>query len=62
MKDTKKAGTKFDEGKLRMDLITPEMMVALATVLGHGAEKYGERNFENGLKFSRLFTATLRHL
>lgn len=33
-------GSKFDNGKLRYDLIPPGALVSLAAVLGYGAEKY----------------------
>lgn len=55
-------GVKHDAGKLRIDLITPEMINSLAKVLGYGAHKYGERNFELGLEFNRLWGAAQRHL
>jgi hypothetical protein len=55
-------GNKFDDGKLRMDLIPSEALFALAEILGYGAEKYGDRNWEKGLSASRLYAATQRHL
>lgn len=54
--------TKHDGDKLRMDLIPPEAIESLAKVLTFGAKKYEDRNWEKGLKFSRLFGATMRHL
>ncbi len=56
------SGKKFDEGKLRFDLIPPEAEEALARVLTMGAAKYGDRNWEEGIKFSRLYAAMRRHL
>lgn len=53
---------KFDSEKLRMDLIPVEALNALARVLGFGAEKYEDRNYEKGLKWSRLYGATMRHI
>src|SRR5690606_95094 len=38
-------GRKDDSDKLRMDLIPPEAMEALAVILGFGARKYAERNW-----------------
>jgi len=55
-------GKKFDKGKMRTDLIPPEALRHLAQVLDYGAEKYGDRNWENGINYSRLYGATLRHL
>jgi len=56
-----KEGMKFDGGKLRYDLVPPEalkMMVAIYTV---GAIKYEDRNWEKGMKWSRPFSALMRH-
>ena len=53
---------KDDGGKPRMDLIPPEAMVALGLVLGGGADKYGERNWEQGMAWGRVTGALLRHL
>jgi hypothetical protein len=55
-------GTKDDSGKLRMDLITPEMEEALASILTYGASKYEDRNWEQGIKYSRIYAAMRRHL
>lgn len=55
-------GKKFDGGKLRMDLIPIESIEATARVLTMGAEKYGDRNWENGLLYSRVYAALLRHV
>lgn len=53
---------KNDSGKLRMDLIAPEMLTSIAEVLTMGAEKYGDRNWELGLDADRLYAACMRHL
>jgi hypothetical protein len=55
-------GQHFDKGKLRMDLIPPEAEEALAAVLTYGCNKYAERNWEGGIKFSRLYGSVRRHL
>jgi len=57
-------GKKFDKGKPRMDLIPPEAVFAIAETLRYGAEEkdYGERNWEKGIKATRLFAAAQRHL
>lgn len=42
--------------------IPRNQLVGIATVLGFGAAKYGERNWETpGLVYSRLFAAAARH-
>jgi len=54
---------KFDGGKARMDLVPPEAMEALAAILGPGAAKYGDRNWEQGgLTWDRLYAAMQRHM
>ena len=55
------AGRKNDTGKPRMDLIPPEVPFALATVLGFGAAKYDDRNWEKGMDWGRVFAAMMRH-
>lgn len=57
-----KEGVKFDQGKLRMDLLPPDALEALARILTDGAEKYGEYNWSKGMKWSRPYAALLRHL
>ena len=56
------AATKHDTGKPRLDLIPPEAIDALGAVLTMGAAKYGDRNWEQGLTYSRVFAAAQRHL
>ena len=53
---------KHDTGKLRLDLVTPEMHRALGEVLTFGAGKYGDRNWELGFEPGRLYAAAQRHL
>lgn len=53
---------KRDSGKLRMDLIPVKPLRGVAGVLTAGAAKYGDRNWENGLAYSRIYAAALRHL
>lgn len=60
--DMEKGGVKFDDGKVRDDLIPPEVEEAIATVLAFGARKYAERNWEKGMLWSRPYAATRRHL
>ena len=57
------SGTKYDENKLRFDLIIPEFEEAMAKVLTHGAQKYGENNWQKveGAK-ARYIAALQRHL
>lgn len=55
-------GLRFDEGKLRVDLIPPEAMEAMAEILTIGARKYAERNWEKGMKWSKVVGPLMRHL
>lgn len=57
-----KEGTKHDGEKPRFDLIPTEAEEALAAVLTFGAQKYEDRNWEKGLKWSRVYGAARRHL
>jgi hypothetical protein len=54
-------GTKHDTNKARYDLIPPEALDGLARLYALGAVKYGDRNWEKGFKWSRLFAALQRH-
>lgn len=55
-------GRKDDADKPRLELMPPEAMVALGDILTFGAKKYGDRNWERGMGWGRLFGAALRHL
>ena len=55
-------GKKFDGDKVRLELIPSEAVYALGSVLTFGAAKYGDRNWELGMKWSRVFGACMRHL
>ena len=53
---------KFDQGKLRVDLLPPDALEALADIYTHGAKEYGDRNWEDGgFSWGRLFAAMMRH-
>ena len=57
-------GRKDDSGKIRMDLIPPSLLTAVATILQFGAEEkgYGDRNWEEGINYGRVFGALMRHM
>ena len=55
-------GVKFDSDKIRMELIPPDALEALAKILTDGAKKYGARNWEKGMAWSRAYAALQRHL
>ncbi|MDR1609171.1 MAG: DUF5664 domain-containing protein [Deltaproteobacteria bacterium] len=56
-------GLKYDDNKVRVDLVPPKVILALGEVLTYGAKKYGPDNWQkvdNGLR--RFYGAALRHL
>lgn len=55
-------GIKFDQDKLPMHLLPPELLEGVASVLGYGATKYTSRNWELGMDWSRPFGALMRHM
>lgn len=55
-------GVKFDQEKPRVDLLDPLALEGIARVLSFGAQKYAAHNWRNGLSYSRLIAAALRHL
>lgn len=56
-------GFKLDTGKCRIDLVPPEVIFALGTILGEAClEKYPERNWEAGMNWGRCFGALMRHM
>jgi hypothetical protein len=54
--------SKHDGGKCRLELLAPEMMFALGDVVTHGAAKYGDRDWERGMPWGKVFGAAMRHL
>ena len=55
-------GMKFDQDKVRMELLSVPAMMGTARVLTFGAKKYADRNWENGIEYSRVYGALLRHM
>ena len=55
-------GLRHNEGKVKVELIPPRWILALAEVLTKGAEKYEERNWEKGMEWSKCYSAAQRHL
>ena len=56
-----KGGLKYDHGKLRYDLLPFRSLDLIVEILGHGARKYGEYNWE-GVSSERYIAACLRHV
>lgn len=57
----KKKGLKFDQGKPDLSLIPYEVLEEVAYVLMHGARIYGRYNWQDGLSYTRIDGAGLRH-
>ena len=53
---------KHDDGKLPYHLLPFDAVDEVVAVLRHGAKLYGDRNWEEGMDWSRLLGASLRHL
>jgi hypothetical protein len=62
MKKNDNEGTKHDEEKPRTDLLPIDPMMDIAEILTFGAKKYSDRNWEKGIKWSRVYGALLRHM
>lgn len=58
----KKEGLRFNQGKTRHDLVPAFAQEQYAKVLTKGAEKYAERNWENGMNWSKVIASLERHL
>lgn len=58
----KNQGRKDDDGKLRFDLLPPDGIRELVAVYTFGAKLYGDRNWEQGINYSRLLAAAKRHI
>ncbi len=61
-KDPTPEGMKFDTDKTRIELFPGDALFAISDILTFGAKKYADRNWENGLNWSRCFGALMRHL
>lgn len=53
---------KYDQGKLRYDLIPAEALEEIAKVFTHGAATYGANNWKEEVDLDRYFAALMRHL
>ena len=55
-------GTKHDQDKPRMELLSTIALQGTAQVLTFGAKKYAAHNWRGGIEYSRLIGAALRHI
>ncbi len=56
------SGTKNDQAKPDLSLIPTDALWGMAAALTYGAKKYDRHNFREGIEFSRLVAACMRHL
>lgn len=59
---TAPVGVKHDQDKAPMELVPPQAIEDIANVMAFGAKKYGRYNWTNGISYSRLLGAAMRHL
>lgn len=64
MNETFTTGAQRDQqgDKLRYDLMSPLAAKRIARVFADGAKRYGDRNWEKGMPFTRVLASALRHL
>ena len=58
----KEEGLRYNEGKIRYDLLEPYAIEQLAKVFTFGSEKYADHNWKKGMKWSNIFSSLKRHL
>lgn len=59
---SKGGGLRFNKGKLRYDLVEPRAFRDFVEVLTLGANKYYDRNWENGFSWTSVIASLKRHL
>jgi len=59
---TDNGGARHNEGKSRVDLIPPDVLLALGRVYEYGSRKYADRNWERGMPWSTCYGCLIRHL
>lgn len=55
------SGVKHDSEKPRTDLLPPDALIGAAKAFAYGAKKYAAWNYLNGLAWTRVYGALLRH-
>jgi hypothetical protein len=59
---SKGGGLRFNQGKLRYDLVEPRAFRDFVEVLTIGANKYYDRNWENGFSWTSVIASLKRHV
>lgn len=62
MSKDKGKGLRYDSGKPAMHLLPPFAMLELGKLFARGVIKYYERNWEKGMKWSKMLSPMLRHV
>jgi hypothetical protein len=55
-------GTKLDQDKVKLELLSPIALTEIGKVLTFGAKKYAAHNWRQGISWSRVLGASMRHL
>lgn len=55
-------GLKYDQEKVRLELLSSSWVNGVGAVLTYGAKKYASHNWRKGIQISRLLGACLRHV
>lgn len=55
-------GTKYDSGKVPLELLPTQALEEVARVLDFGQKKYASWNWAKGFKWTRLIGAAIRHI
>lgn len=53
---------RYDDGKIRLDLVPTSLIEEVGKVLTFGAKKYDEHNWKKGMKWSRCIASLKRHI
>lgn len=59
---TTKTAVKNDGDKVRLELLPFAALTEVGKAFGHGAKKYADHNYRNGMRWGRIHGAALRHL
>lgn len=54
--------TKHDQERTQLDLLSVTWLFGVGAVLTFGAKKYAAHNWRKGMAYSRLISASLRHI
>lgn len=58
----KRGGVKNDTGKAPLHFMVPDAIAGVCRVFAFGAEKYEPENWKEGIAYTRVWAAAMRHL